>query len=105
MFFETNEKPEFEQILADAKDSLVVVDFFATWCGPCRIMGPKFHKMSDEFPTGIFIKVDVDEAEDITSDYDIKVMPTFVFIKNGKVIHTLEGNNPDALRTTIAQNI
>lgn len=61
--------------------------------------------MSDEFPTGIFIKVDVDEAKDITSDYDIKVMPTFVFIKNGKVIHTLEGNNPEALKAAIVQNI
>ncbi|KAE9552129.1 hypothetical protein FO519_004665 [Halicephalobus sp. NKZ332] len=79
--------------------------FFATWCGPCKIMGPKFYKMSEEFSNGIFIKVDVDEADDIMAKYEIKVMPTFVFIKNGKVIYTLEGNNPDSLRIAIQERL
>ena len=61
--------------------------------------------MSEEFPNGIFIKVDVDEADEIISKYEIKVMPTFVFIKKGQVIHMLEGNNPDGLKAAVQERL
>ncbi|KAI6195317.1 Collagen type IV alpha-3-binding protein [Aphelenchoides besseyi] len=84
--------------LGNAKDRLVVVKFFATWCGPCRMMAPKFSKLSNEFPEILCVEVDVDEQEDIVADYDIKVMPTFVFIKNGQQEFVLEGNNVEELQ-------
>uniref|UniRef100_A0AC35FW81 Thioredoxin n=1 Tax=Panagrolaimus sp. PS1159 TaxID=55785 RepID=A0AC35FW81_9BILA len=96
-------KDEFDEALKAAGNKLVVVDFFATWCGPCKIMGPKFHKMSDEFTNVIFIKVDVDEGEEIVQNYEVRVMPTFCFIKNGETIYTFEGNNPDGLKEAIQQ--
>ncbi|PIO68171.1 thioredoxin, partial [Teladorsagia circumcincta] len=54
---------EFDQLLNDSADSLIVIDFYATWCGPCKIMGPKFTKMSSEYPTVVFVKIDVDETD------------------------------------------
>ncbi|TMS32614.1 hypothetical protein L596_000433 [Steinernema carpocapsae] len=98
-------KSEFEEILEKAGSNLVVVDFFATWCGPCKLMKPKFEKMSDEFTKAMFVMVDVDEQDDICEDYEIKVMPTFVFIKDKKQFHVVEGNVVDELRKAIEDNL
>ncbi|KAI6197946.1 hypothetical protein M3Y94_01285800 [Aphelenchoides besseyi] len=95
---DAKDKDDFLKTLGDAKDRLVIIKFFATWCGPCRMMAPKFSKLSDEFPEILCIEVDVDEQEDIVADYDVKVMPTFVFIKNGQQEFVLEGNNVEELR-------
>ena len=50
-------KEEFDQLLSDAGDKLVAIDFFATWCGPCRMIGPKFQAMAEsgEYPSGKYI--------------------------------------------------
>ncbi|KAK6015454.1 thioredoxin [Ostertagia ostertagi] len=53
---------EFDQLLNESADALIVIDFYATWCGPCKIMGPKFTKMSNEYPSVVFVKIDVDET-------------------------------------------
>ncbi|KAG1667252.1 Thioredoxin-2 [Nymphon striatum] len=75
--------------LEKAADNLVVIDFYATWCGPCKIIGPKFAAMHEQFPTAIFLKVDVDQFEDVAEAHDIDVMPTFVFLKSGKKGHSM----------------
>ena len=75
---------EFNEILKTAGDKLVVVDFFATWCGPCRMIAPKLEAMSKTYTDVIFLKVDVDEAEDVAQKYDISAMPTFKFFKHEK---------------------
>ncbi|VDM51399.1 unnamed protein product [Toxocara canis] len=73
---------ELESIIADGGDRLIVIDFYATWCGPCKMMGPKFEKLSDEHKAAMFVKIDVDEQEEISDSYDINVLPTFILIKN-----------------------
>ncbi|KOX71264.1 Thioredoxin-2 [Melipona quadrifasciata] len=88
--------------LEKAGDNLVVIDFFATWCGPCKMIAPKLEELSKEMEKVVFLKVDVDECEDITSEYEITSMPTFVFIKNNKV--TFSGANYDKLKSTIEKN-
>ncbi|KAI1717065.1 thioredoxin domain-containing protein [Ditylenchus destructor] len=96
-------KKEFDEVLKNAANAnqVVVVDFYATWCGPCKIMGPKFQRLAGEYPSIVFVKMDVDESEDVVSEYDVKVMPTFVFIKNGKQDDIVEGNNEDELRKVL----
>ncbi|CAJ1086012.1 thioredoxin-like [Xyrichtys novacula] len=86
---------EFQKILKDAGDKLVVVDFTATWCGPCKQIGPKFEEESKnpDNKNVIFLKVDVDEAEDVSSHCAIKCMPTFQFYKNGTMIDEFSGAN------------
>ncbi|WKX93117.1 hypothetical protein Q1695_010838 [Nippostrongylus brasiliensis] len=101
---EPSDVDEFDAILKENANSLIVIDFYATWCGPCKIMGPKFVKMSSEFTSVVFIKIDVDESEDIVSRFDIKVMPTFIFMRNGAQIDIVEGSLEDSLRSKIEQH-
>ncbi|XP_012242202.1 thioredoxin-2 [Bombus vosnesenskii] len=90
--------------LEKAGDNLVVVDFFATWCGPCKMIAPRLEELSKEMENVIFLKVDVDECEDIASEYEISSMPTFVFIKNSKVLETFSGANYDKLKSMIQKH-
>ena len=69
----------------------VVIDFFATWCGPCKRIAPTYEKLSEAFSTIVFLKVDVDEAAELVNMYDVSVMPTFVFLKDGKEVKRVEG--------------
>lgn len=75
----------------------VVIDFTASWCGPCKIIGPQFVNLSDKHPSWTFLKVDVDEAEEISSTYNISAMPTFVFIKDGAEVSRFSGANVESL--------
>jgi len=70
---------------------VVVIDFFATWCGPCKVIAPKFEELSKAYPSIAFLKVDVDEAAELAEKFNIRAMPTFVFLLNGNVVKTIEG--------------
>ncbi|CUM63537.1 uncharacterized protein PRCAT00001115001 [Priceomyces carsonii] len=95
-------KQEFADTLSH--DGLVVVDFFATWCGSCKIIAPLLDKFSKEYTQAKFIKVDVDEFGDIAQEYEITAMPTVLFFKGGKLINKIIGANPAALKEVIASN-
>ncbi|XP_032400038.1 thioredoxin b [Etheostoma spectabile] len=90
---------EFKAILAEAGDKLVVVDFTATWCGPCKQIAPAFEKESKDSANKnvIFLKVDVDEAEDVSAHCKINCMPTFMFFKNGEKVDEFSGANINTL--------
>ncbi|XP_066537319.1 thioredoxin b [Hoplias malabaricus] len=97
------DKAGFDEALIKAGDKLVVVDFTATWCGPCRMIGPKFKELSEkpENANVVFLKVDVDDASDVAAHCEIKCMPTFHFYKNGKKIDEFSGANVDLLTEKI----
>jgi len=85
-------------------DQIVVIDFFATWCGPCKVISPVVAKMSDEEPYKekvTFYKIDVDEAPDVAQELGIRAMPTFAIFKNGKKVDEVVGANERALRSKI----
>ena len=77
--------------LEAAGGKLVVIDFFATWCGPCKMIAPKIVEMDAEMNNVVFLKVDVDEAEDAAQEYNIQAMPTFLFIKNKQKVCWYQG--------------
>ena len=96
---------DFNTKLKDAGDTLVVVDFFATWCGPCKMIAPKLEEMATEQGQSILVlKVDVDECEEIATEYNISSMPTFIFFKNSKVVTQFSGANFDKLKQIVAEN-
>lgn len=84
--------------------SLTIVDFTATWCGPCRIVGPKFDALSVKNPNYNFYKVDVDDGEEIAQMCDIQCMPTFKFYKNGELLETVTGNNIEDVKTMMTNH-
>merc|ERR1711993_139822 len=90
--------------LAEAGEKLVVIDFYATWCGPCKVIAPQIEAMSKEMAEVVFLKVDVDENEDAAQEYNISAMPTFIFIKNQAKVSDMMGANADKLKAMIEQH-
>ena len=79
---------EFKTVINGGK---VVVDFFATWCGPCKMLSPVMDEISNELSDINFYKVDVDKNEDIAREYGIMSIPTIIIFENGKVVNSLVG--------------
>lgn len=76
---------DFPALVQD--DKLLVVDFFATWCGPCKKLSPTLDEVSEEFGDRVnIVKVDVDESEDLAMTYGIRSVPTVLFFKNGQQV-------------------
>ena len=80
----------FAEILASPKP--VVIDFWATWCGPCRVRAPTVEEVAEEMAgKAIVAKCNVDDCEDISIKYGIRNIPTLIFIKNGEVVDRTVG--------------
>ncbi len=71
--------------------NLLVIDFYATWCGPCKMLAPVLEEVSGQYPDVTFVKVNVDEEEDLARKFHIQLIPTLVFIKNGEILKTTTG--------------
>ncbi|XP_078353703.1 thioredoxin-like [Oculina patagonica] len=102
---EFTSKEEYYQFLKspENKDKLIVIDFYAEWCGPCRKIKPHFRKLQDKYPDVIFAKVDVDDAEALAEAEQVEVMPTFHFYKNGNKLHVFSGSNEKDLEDKIKE--
>lgn len=95
---------EFEALLETSKARLVVIDFTATWCGPCKFIGPIFDSLAAENPEAEFVKVDVDKAEDVAAACSIQAMPTFHFYKGGVKVAEMMGADQAKLAALIAEH-
>ena len=70
----------------------LVLDFWATWCGPCRMVAPIISEMAEKYDGKIVVgKCDVEECDDLAADYGIRNIPTILFFKNGEVVDKLVG--------------
>jgi len=76
-----------------AGDQLVVIDFWATWCGPCQRLSPIVEQLAEEYAQKPVIigKYNVDEGEELTAEYGIRNIPVLLFIKNGQLLHKMVG--------------
>lgn len=83
---------------------LIVVDFTATWCGPCKSITPYFHQLNEEYKNVLFLKVDVDDNEETTQECDISSMPTFQFYKEQKKLGQFSGADKDKLLYLVKSN-
>jgi len=99
-----HDKEDFDNQLKEAGSKLVVVDFYATWCGPCKIIAPKLEEMAQSFTDVIFLKVDVDDCEEVATAYQISCMPTFMFFKKGQKVAEFSGANADKIRELVVAN-
>ncbi|MPQ43324.1 thioredoxin [Clostridium tarantellae] len=89
-----------------SQNGVVVVDFWATWCGPCKMIAPVIDELASEMKDVKFVKVDVDQNPSIAGKFQIASIPTLMMFKNGKPVDTLVGFRPkSALEETIKKHI
>lgn len=95
----------FEEVVLKS-DKLVVVDFFATWCGPCQMLSPVLEEISHELADVTIVKVDVDEAPQLAEKYGVFSIPNVVMIKDGKEIDRFVGfSSKEVVINNIKKNL
>ncbi|XP_019170748.1 PREDICTED: thioredoxin H2-like [Ipomoea nil] len=85
-------------------NKLMVIDFTATWCGPCKRMEPTINEFAAQYTDVEFVKIDVDELPDVAQYFEVQAMPTFVLVKNGNVIDKVVGADKDVLQKKILKH-
>ena len=80
---------DFEKTITD--NEIVFVDFWATWCGPCKMLAPVLEKAAEELTNVQFYKVDIDEEMELANQYKIMTVPTLLFFKDGKLVFQNSG--------------
>ncbi|KAL0421198.1 UNVERIFIED_CONTAM: Thioredoxin H2 [Sesamum latifolium] len=83
---------------------LIVIDFTASWCGPCQYMQPAINEFAEKYTDVEFIKIDVDELHDVAEEFGVQAMPTFILIKKGKEVDKVVGAKKDDLQKKIEKH-
>ena len=100
-------KEAWDQYLEEARrdGKIVIANFSAAWCGPCKMIAPYYCELSEKYTSMMFLVVDVDELTDFSTSWDIKATPTFFFLKDGQQLDKLVGaNKPELLKKIVVIN-
>ncbi|KAI0304574.1 thioredoxin-like protein [Russula brevipes] len=92
---------QLDAILNKSDKKLTVIDFHATWCGPCHAIAPAFEALSKKYTNVNFLKCDVDAARDVAGRYAISAMPTFMFLKGQEKVDLVRGANKAAIENAL----
>ena len=87
-------KENFDEVKSSEKT--VLIDFYADWCGPCRMVGPIIEKIADEHPEYVIGKVNVDEEGELAKEFGVMSIPTLVVLKGGEVANRIVGSRNEA---------
>ena len=87
-----------------AGNELLMVDFWATWCAPCRAMAPMLDRLAGEFPNLRVVKIDADANADLLKEYDVKSLPTLLVYRSGSRVEQLVGKVPYAMMLRAIQS-
>ena len=91
---------ELSQIPQNGK---VILDFYAEWCGPCKKLGPGFSELSNQYSNITFIKINTDEAEELSKHYKVSALPTIIYVNNGDIVSIIKGFNMDKIKSELEE--
>ena len=93
------------ETIRDSEERLVVLDFTATWCGPCQRIAPAFAALAEEYEcTALFVKCDVDDLGELAAELGVASMPTFLFFKSAECVEALHGADEARLRELVEKH-
>ena len=95
-----NSAEEIEQEI-EKPSSVILLDFYANWCGPCKKLTPILEELENEFTNITFIKINVDDLDELSEKYSITCMPTIIFIKDKETVHRIEGCKIEEIKNTL----
>ncbi|EJF67182.1 thioredoxin-like protein [Dichomitus squalens] len=95
---------QLDGILNKSGNKLSVIDFHATWCGPCHMIAPTYEALAKQYTDVNFLKCDVDQAKDVAGRYRVTAMPTFVFLKGTAEVDRIRGANKPALEDALRRH-
>ena len=87
-------KSHFNEI--KSSDKTVLLDFYADWCGPCRMVAPIVHEIAEENPQYVVGKINVDDEPELAVQFDVMTIPTLVVLKGGEIVNQVSGARPKA---------
>ena len=96
-------KPEFDLFIQNTK--YVLVDFWAEWCGPCKLMAPVLDSIAEEHGWLTVLKVNADELPNLAKEYDISSIPTLLLFREGSIINYVVGAKPKTFIQRMLENI
>lgn len=105
---EVSSEIELDEVVKSAGESLVIVDYSTTWCGPCKVMEPKFVEMSDKYPDAVFLKVIGDSsptASRLMKREGVRSVPSFHYWKGGERVDIINGANQDAIEAAVVKHL
>lgn len=102
MAFEVLNTRELRDNLASYRH--VIVDFFATWCGPCKKFEPVFEKLDEEYPSVKFLKANIGNVQEVLGEYQIMSVPTVMMFVNGEPVAVTKSPNATEVREMISKN-
>jgi thioredoxin 1 len=98
----------FDKVIKGAGDKLVVVDYSTTWCGPCKVIAPKFDEFSDKYTNAVFLKVIGDaspEASKLMKREGVRSVPSFHYFVKGEKVDVVNGANAEAIEAAITKHL
>ena len=87
-------KTNFEEVKSSEKT--ILLDFYADWCGPCRMVAPFVHEIAEENPQYLVGKINVDDEPELAMQFDVMTIPTLIVLKGGEVVNQVSGARPKA---------
>jgi thioredoxin 1 len=103
-----NSEPAFDGAVKNAGSKLVVVDYSTTWCGPCKVIAPKFEELSEKYSDAVFLKVIGDaspEASKLMKREGVRSVPSFHYFMNGSKVDVVNGANAEAIEAAITKHL
>ncbi|KAL5962135.1 Thioredoxin [Taenia solium] len=91
-----------KRVLGDNR--LVVINFCAPWCGPCRLLAPKVEQLAKQHQDVVFVKVDIDECEEVSAEYNVSALPTLIAVRNGHIVGRVVGASEADLQQMVNAN-